>query len=106
MATLTVTVTPGPGLRHQDLRLLTRKDRSTQPPGQHGLAVEVNDRKNRARSCLNQTTSTLSVRGYAIGRWPRFKPWQGGSANAADRVIAVVQPVEPVRLKSQEGAVV
>ena len=38
----------------------------------------VNERQNRAGSCPHQTTSTLSVRGYAIGRWPRFKPWQGG----------------------------
>jgi hypothetical protein len=40
---------------------------------------KVNERRNRAGSCLRQTTSTLSVRGYAIGRWPRFKSWQGGS---------------------------
>ena len=42
----------------------------------------VNERQNRARSCPHQTTSTLSVRGYAIGRWPRFKPWQGGSEDS------------------------
>src|SRR5947199_2560101 len=39
----------------------------------------VNDTQNTAGSCPHQTTSTLSVRGYAIGRWPRFKSWRGGS---------------------------
>ncbi len=61
--------------------------------------------RNRAGSCLNQTASTLSVRGYAIGRWSRFDSWQGGFANAADRVIAVVQPVEPVRPMPQRPKV-
>jgi hypothetical protein len=38
----------------------------------------VNERQNRAGSRPHQTTSTLSVRGCTICRWPRFKSWQGG----------------------------
>ena len=63
----------------------------------------VNVRKNRAGSCLNQTTSTLSIRGYAIGRWSRFKPWQGGSANAADRVREFAHALDMRSKKKARG---
>jgi hypothetical protein len=30
-----------------------------------------------------QRNSALSIRGYAIARWPRFEPWQGGFVKGA-----------------------
>jgi hypothetical protein len=43
-----------------------------------GLAVKSTRGKSGLGRACSKRPSALSVRGHAVGRWPRFKPWQGG----------------------------
>ena len=43
-----------------------------------GWRLKSTSGKTRPGRACTKRPSTLSVRGHAIGRWPRFESWQGG----------------------------
>jgi hypothetical protein len=52
--------------------------------GRTGGKVNARSCSGCGRACTKRL-SALSIRGHAIGRWPRFEPWQGGSIKEPGR---------------------
>jgi hypothetical protein len=62
--------------------------------GRAGGKVNARSCSGCGRACTKRL-SALSIRGHAIGRWPRFEPWQGGWSRWRGRDRSVRSPGAP-----------